>query len=156
MPVNPRHYGTFTIMDYSKEKSTMSFDFDAITAAALPAFLTEFGALRTATEAIILGSIVHDSWVGDATIYNVAPPADENAQRERKFLVVTQDVVTFAKYKLEIPCADLTGRMLPNTDLVDLTDVDIAAWITAYENLCQSPESNDLNVIEIRAVGRNL
>jgi len=156
MPVNPRHYGSFTIQDYSREKSTVSWEFDAITAPTLPAFLVEFGNLRTAIDAITLGVIVADQWVGDATVFNVAPPADENAQRERKFLVVTQDVVTFAKYKLEIPCADIVGRMLPNTDLVDLTDPQIAAFITAYEAMAQSPESNDLNVIEIRAVGRNL
>lgn len=156
MPQNPQHYGSLTYVDYSDEKSSFQFNFGAITAISLPGFLTQFGAFRNATNAITLGELVSDQWVGDQTKYNNAPPTNVNAQRERKFLVTYEDVTTFALYRLEIPTADLTGRMIPDTDLVDLTNTQIAAWITAFEAMCKSPEGNDVNVVRIQAVGRNI
>lgn len=156
MPLNPQHYGTLTYVDYSDEKSSFQFNFGAITAVSLPGFLTQFGAFRTATNAISLGTLVSDQWVGDATKYGNAPPTNPNAQRERKFLVTYEDTTTLALYRLEIPCADLTGRMIPDTDLVDLTNTQIAAWITAFEALCRSPEGNAVVVVRMQAVGRNI
>lgn len=155
MPVNPSHFGSFTFLDYSKEKSSMSFNFGAVTALNIAGFLSDFGDLRLATEAIVLGTLAQDQWVGDQTRYNNAAPSDVDAQRERKFLVIYEDTTTFAKYQVEIPTADLAGRMITGTDLVDLTNTEIAAWITAFETLCKSPEGNGVNVVEIRAVGRN-
>jgi hypothetical protein len=156
MPANPSHYGSFSFLDFSEERSSMTFHFGEITAASIPGFLTEFGAFRTATEAISMGTLVSDTWVGDHTKYSNVAPSDPNAQRERKWLVMYEDVTSLAMYRLEIPCADhdLAGVLLPGTDNVDLTQTEIAAWITAFEALCRSPEGNNVNVVAIRTVGR--
>lgn len=156
MPINPQHSGSLTFKDFSNEPSTMSFHFGAVTAVSIAGFLTDFGDFRTATEAISLGSLVGDSWTGDITKYDNALPTDVNAQRERKFEVLYQGATTFSKYRLEIPVADFTGRLIDDTDLVDLTETDIAAWITAFETLCRTPEGENVEVLQIRAVGRNL
>lgn len=162
MPQNPRHMGLLSFLDYSNETSHFKFDFGPITALTIAAFLTQYGALRSATDAITIGALVEDTWKGDVTRYNVAKPSDPNAQRERKFLVTYQDTTSFSKYRLEIPTASFevgspaASVFKPNTDEVDLTVTEIAAWITAFETLCKSPEGNGVDVVEIRGVGRNL
>lgn len=157
MPINPNHYGMLTYLDASSEKSTMSFNFGAITAASLPGFLTQFGAFRTAVNAISIGTLVADQWVGDKTKYSNVVPSDKDAQRERKFLVVFEDVTTLALYRMEVPCADyaLTDLFDGSTDMVDLTQTEIAAFISAFETLCKTVEGNAVNVVSIRGVGRN-
>jgi len=157
MPSNPSHYGSFSYLDHSVERSSMSFHFGEITAASIPGFLTEFGAFRDATNAITIGTLVSDTWVGDHTKYSNVPPTDPNAQRERKWMVTYEDSTSLALYRIEIPCAnhDLTGVFAGQSDEVDLTQTEIAAWITAFEQLCRSPEGNNVNVVSIRTVGRN-
>jgi hypothetical protein len=154
MPINPAHFGSVTFLDFSNEKTTSQFHFPFITAVNIDEFLADFGDLRTAMEGIVLGTLSGDMWVGDKTKYGNAPPSDVNAQRERKFLVVYEDVTTLALYNMEIGTADFTGRLLDDTDLVDLTETDIATFITAFEVLARSPEGNNVNVVQIRAVGR--
>lgn len=156
MAVNPAHFGSFTFKDFSKENSSMTFNFPAVTALNIAAFLADFGDLRVATEAIVLGTLQADSWTGDRTKYSAEPPTDVNAQRERKFLVVYEDTVTLTPGRIEIPTADFTDRLVDDTDLVDLTDTEIVAWIAAFETLARTDDGNTLNVVEIRAVGRNL
>ena len=157
MASNPDHYGSFTVKDYSDENSDMSFHNGPITALTIAAYLAQFGDLRDATEDIILGNIVSDKWVGDATKYSVAAPTDPNAQRERKWLVTYEGTTSFSVYKLEIPTAnlDLADALLPGTDLVDLTQTQIAAWITAFEAIGKTAYQEAVNVIEIEAVGRS-
>jgi len=156
MPLNPSHHGSLQFIDYSKEKSGMDFNFGPITALTIAAFLSQFGAFRTATEALSLGNLVSDSWTGDTTTYNVAPPTDENAQRERKWRVRYQDTVNLAIYKIEIPCANIVGQLQAGTDNADLTTAEWVAWIAAFEALAKSPEGNTVNVLDAIKVGRNL
>lgn len=155
MPINPRHLASTTLLDSSNEPTTTEVNIGPITALTIAAFLSQFGTYKTALQAITLGNLKADRWTGDATAYNATIPTDVNAQRERKFLVNYQDTTTFAPYRLEIGTADLEGRMIPGTDLVDLTNTEIAAWITAFEAMAQSPEGHAVNVLSIEAVGRN-
>jgi len=82
-----KHYGTFTILDYSEEKSPVSFSFGGVTALNIAGFLTQFGALRTALTAIITGVVQKEKWVGDDTVLSNTPPTDQNAQIELKWLL---------------------------------------------------------------------
>jgi len=155
MPINPKHTASLTYIDASNEDTTTEVNVGPITALTIVAFLAQFGDFRNATNANTLGNLGADRWTGDATKYNATIPTDENAQRERKFLVNYQDTTTFAPYRVEIGTADLEGRMIAGTDFVDLTNTEIATWITAFETLCKSPEGNNVNVLSIQAVGRN-
>ena len=160
MPINPQHYGSLSYVDQGNQVSTMSFYFGEITATSIPGFLTEFGAFRDATNAISRGSIKTDQWVGDRTTYIGTPPSDQEAQRETKFRFVYQDDVTFAKYDIEVPVADLslTGLFFSggDGDEIDLAQTEVAAWVTAFETLCRSVDGNAVTVLDGYAVGRNL
>jgi hypothetical protein len=46
--------------------------------------------------------------------------------------------------------------LLPGTDLADLTDTEIAAYVTAFETLARTEEGENVEVLYIEAVGRNL
>lgn len=157
MPINPDHYGSFTFLDFSEELSSMRFHFGAITPASLAGFLTQFGALRTATENITIGNLSSDKWVGDDTNYAAAAPTDPNAQRERKWLVQYEGVTSHSIYTVTIPTADIAGTnfLIPGTDEANLATTEIAAFITAFEALCRTPEGENVNVLNIYAVGRN-
>lgn len=159
MPINPQHAGSFSILDNSNEISRMSFFFGPITALTLPGptgFLALYGAFRSATQALILGNIIQDQWSGDITQYAKTVPSDVNAQRERKASVTYEDTTTHALYRIEVPTVNLAGRVQPLSDLIDLTESVVAAWVTGFEALCLSPEGHAINVLQIRAVGRSI
>jgi hypothetical protein len=156
-------------MDYNREKSNMSFNTAAITGASLPGTLTQFGALRTAIQGIILGTVVEETLYVNRTRLDNVPASDPNAQRERKWLVIYEDNTQFfdvaeaipnAGYKklfnVEIGTANFGGgRLLANSDDADLTETSIAAFITAFEALAKSPYGGAANVVRIVGVGRN-
>jgi hypothetical protein len=150
------HFGTFSILDYSEETSTMRFNFGAITAISLPGFLTNFGSLRTALGNIILGTIKKEAWTGDSTVLSNVPPTDSNAQVELKFLLSYEGDTSKKVFRQEIPCPD-TSKVIAGTDQVDLTDTDVAAYVTAFETIARSPDSDTetVTVVDMKLVGRN-
>ena len=155
------HYGTFTLLDETGEKSAMKFYHGAITAANLGGYLTEFGNMRTATEALTRGTMHKERIVMDDTLLNSALPGDNLAQREFKLLVVYRDVVTQKIFTMTIPTADLTQvEFVPGAgDNIRLdAPVAVADWITAFETIGRSPDNdaNGVEVVQIRAVGRNI
>jgi len=152
-----KHYGTFTILDYSEEKSPVSFSFGGVTALNIAGFITQFGALRTALTSIITGVVQKEKWVGDDTVLSNTPPTDQNAQIELKWLLTYEGATTKKKFRQEIPTPDTT-KLVPGTDLADMTDTDIAAYVTAFETIAKSPDDDaeGVNVLDMRLVGRNI
>lgn len=152
------HYGTFTFLDYSGEKSTVQFYNGAITAVSLAGYLTNFGALRTAIDGITLGTIHKEKWVGDDTLLSNANPTNAFAQRELKWLVRYRGNSSQKVYTLEIPTADPTGRLLPDSDFADLDETATAAFVSAFETIARAPDDDNENVtvLSIQLVGRNL
>lgn len=162
-------YGSFTLLDHSNEKSTTSFLTGNVTAASLPGLLTQWGTLRTAIEGVTLGVVQKESLkVFDTTLAN-DPPADENAQVERAWLVSYEDALPFfddpvnaipnagyrKRFSFTIGTADIVGRLLPNSDDADMADTGIAALVSALETTLRSPYGGTINVLKITAVGRN-
>lgn len=165
----PAH-GGFSIADYNAEKGTFGFQTGPVTVATLPALLTQFGALRGATENITLG-VVHKEWqyAFDTLLSNVLP-GDVNAQRERKWLGVYEDTTQFLdlvnaienpgylkKFTFEIPTADFSGgRLLPGKDEGNLANTEMAAFVTAFQTLAKSPYGGTPRVLSMTGVGRNV
>lgn len=158
------HISTFTLLDYSNEKSSTSIYTGAITAVSIGGFLTEFGQMRTAIDDITLGTLHKEQWVGDATVLSQTPPASPYAQRELKWLVTYQGNTSQKLYQVTIPTADPNGtdgdgrpRLVPGTDLANLENEDIAAFVTRFESFARTPDSDTetVNVLSIRLVGRN-
>lgn len=153
----PQHYANFSIQDYSEETSNFKVNFGAVTALNIAGFLAQLGDLRTALGNIILGTLVRDSWVGDSTAYSSTPPADSNAQVELKFQFIYEGNTSKKKYRFEVPTPD-TSKIIPGTDKVDLTDSEVAAFVTAFETLGKTPDDDTegVNVLDARLVGRNI
>lgn len=163
-------YGNFSFLDYNGERSTTSFYTGNVTAVSLPGLLTQFGALRTAIDGIILGTIAQEELSVFRTKLSNALPVSANAQRERKWLVVYEDVTEFFDppvnaipnegyrkvFNFEIPTANLVGNLQPNSDEADLSATAVAAFVTAFEAIARSPHGGNVNVLKLVAVGRNL
>lgn len=152
-----KHTSTFTLRDYDKETGTVTVHNGPITALTIATFLTQFGALRDAIDDITDGVLAKEQWVGDNTVLDNSVPTDESTQRERKWQVVYEGATSHKKYQVEVPTADPTGRLLPNTNLADLADTEIAAFVSAFEAIAKTPDSDTegVNVLEIRFVSVN-
>lgn len=163
--------GFFTLRDYSGESATMGFNTGVITAGNLAGVLTQFGALRTAIAAISLCEVAKEGLSVFRTNLSYTNPTDPNAQRERKWLVEYRDATEYfdaptnsipnegfgKPFNVEIPGADLdlTDVLLPGTDIVDLTQTQIAAFVTAFEALVKSPHGGAVEVFRITHIGKN-
>jgi hypothetical protein len=164
----------FSITDYNGETSSLAGYIFQPTPANLPDILTDTGVFRDAMSDIILGVVQREYGQIFNTLLDNSTPADRNAQRERKWVVSAQDTLEFLDQvnavrnpnfrkitTMEIPTAAVTdpdgnSLLLEGTELADPANPYIAAFITAYETLYRSQAIGDLEVIEIRLVGRNL
>lgn len=158
----------FSLRDYSDELGRVSIHTGNVTAVSLPGLLTEVGTLRGAIEGITLGVVASESLKVFDTQLSQLSPTDENAQRERAWLVSYADNTPFfddpvnaipnagyqKRFTVTIPTADVEGRLLPNSDEADMTDTAIAAFVTAFETTARSPYGGEVVVLGIRHVGK--
>lgn len=151
------HYGTVSVRDYSDETSTTKLHFGAVTAISIAGLLTQWGNFKTAMGNIILGVIGREQLVMDNTVLSNDSPTDSNAQVELKFMFTYEGDTSKKKFRFEVPTPD-TSKVLPGTDIVDITDTDVAAFITAAEALGRSPDSDTetITITDVRLVGRNI
>lgn len=156
MAYNPRGYAEITYLDYSEEKSRFRVNSPVLNAGNIAAQITAFGSLITAAEAIVLGTKTNTKLVAVDTVYSAVAPTDENAQRERKFLIRFQDQTNLRIGTTTLPTADNAGRLIPGTDLVDLTEGAVATFVTEFEAFAKSPDGNAVAILQMVAVGRNL
>lgn len=152
-------YGIITWQDRSKEKATMTFNLPALLAdgSNYAAITAAFAAVQAAVAAVTEGSIFETALVADRTRVSNAIPTD--GRREQKFLVRYQDDTTLKVYNLEIPLSDETAMPYNSgTDFVDIGNADpqTAALIAALNTNVKSPVGNDITVISIESVGRNI
>lgn len=153
-----QHYALFTILDFSMEKSNTTIYHGAITPTSLAGYLTEFGQMRNAIDAITLGTIHKEMWVGDSTVLSQTPPTNNFAQRELKWLVRYRGNTSQKIYTLTLPTADPTGRLVAGTDRADLNNADIAAFVNQFQSFARTPDDDQENVtvLDITLVGRNI
>lgn len=161
---------SFSILDYSNERGRVSLATGEVTSASLPGLLTEVGELRTAIEGITLGVVANETLTVFDTQLASIPPSDPHAQVERSWLVRYVDNLPFFDapinaipnegyqqvFTLTIPTADIAaaGRLVPGTDLANLQEAGMAAFVTAFEQTARSPYGGTVDVLEIRHVGR--
>jgi len=160
----------FTLRDYSQETSGVTINTGAVTAISLPGLLTQIGALRTAIDGMTLGVLATESLKVFETNLSPLSPTDENAQRERKWLVRYADVTPFFDdpinaipneafgnvYTLSIPTALLAGTLQAGSDYADLADPLISPFVTAFEAIARTPAGGAVDVLSIQSVGRNI
>lgn len=161
---------SFQLMDHDRETSIVGIRTGAVTGVSLPGLLTEVGTLRGAIEGITLGVVAKESLSVFQTPLANVPPADENAQVERVWVVQFEDNLQFfdapvnaipnegykKKFTLTIPTADYEGNLITNTDEADLTDGGpIEAFVDAFEATARSPYGGTVTVLKMTAAGRN-
>lgn len=153
------HYGVLTLRDYSKELSRFTVFYSPITAVNIGDILTQWGALKTATGNITLGTQAQEQLVLDSTLLSSGFPTNPFAQRELKLEVNYSGNTSNKKFRIEVPTPDLNALTLNNTDEVVLADGGVmAAFVTAFETLAKSPDDPNENVTVNSAFikGRNI
>lgn len=156
----PGQSSRFNFLDVTGETSTFEIPMGAITAVSLPGFLTDFGALRTALDAVTLGTIRKESWVGDDTLLSEVLPTSPFAQRELAFRVYMIGDAGSPEFHRTIPTADLDAvTFVPGAgDFIQIADGGvIEALVTAIEQIARHPNDDQetVTVTKIRVVGRN-
>lgn len=162
---------TLGIKDFSKENSSSSIHVGGVTAVSLPGLLTDIAAYKAAVDAMIVGVIRYDQLTAFKTPISALLPASAQAQRERKFLITYTDNLPFFDdpvnaipnagfgqiFNFEIGTADfsLSALFPTNTDEVSLTQTQIAAFKTAFEQLARSPYGGTVTLLAVTGVGRN-
>lgn len=160
--------GTFTIEDFDHEISKTQFNVGPITAGNFAAKRAALDDLKNAIIPLILGEIRRTN-INETFTESTDLITDENAQRERKWLVTYRDVTQFFDggntinnpgfgelSSVEVPTAK-AALLLPNSDEIDMTDADVVDFIAAFEAVQNSPTGgNETQVEQIKLVGRNL
>lgn len=161
MPVGSS--ATLQIRDYADaaenaELSPLIVPSYQIDAANLATWLTGWGTLKTATDAIILGVMAAET----VNIYNTtlsgALPASQFAQRELKLRVTYQGDTSLRKRRVEVPTPDLASLTLVGKDNISFSTGVMATWVTAFEALARMSDNDaeTVTVIGIKVVGRNI
>lgn len=150
--------GTFTWLDHSNEKSTVSLEGDVLTAGDFAIQTTQWSDLRAAIGGVVLGTPVKSD-VGNVTKFALVTPVSGAAQRENKWMVSYEDNTAPGRIlQCELPTADLDATLFkPDTDLADLTDARWLALITAFEAVVRAPYTGgNVTVKRIQFVGRRI
>jgi len=147
---------TQSLCDYDNEVGAWHVRSATLTAANFDAQATLRDALSAAVVDITVGTIVKQDY-GNREAVALGPDANEESQRELKWLVQYHDNTTLDRYSIEIPCADVL-ELDPNdrahADIGDAGHVD--AFVTAFEAYVLSKAGNAVTVDEITLVGRNI
>lgn len=150
---------TIGIIDNSEEVSSTGLHTPVLNAGNIATYLdnTLGGALgdyRLAVSALSLGNITKATVVAQTfPEADQSPPADTNAQRERKALVTYQDTVTGKKYTTSIPAFNMAG-VSTGSDAIDLSNPLWAAFVLVVESNYQSELGNSIVVLSAKHVGR--
>ena len=157
----PDHYTVTTFRDIDGEQSTFQLPNGEITVGSLPGFLSEYGTLKTALDALTLGILASDQWVGDRTNISDALPTDNFAQRELKLKFTMDGSGDGGYFYRTLPCPDLAlVTIIPNTKgAIDLTTgAEMIAAVAAIEAIGRHPDDDTqtVTVVKCEVVGRNI
>lgn len=143
-----------TYRDYSGEPKSIPGLFSGeITAVSLPGFLTQFGALQTAMNAVTLGVLAKTGW-GEQTVLSNARAATKDAQVETEMLVSLRGATSEAPHSFRIPTVDYTKFNYANPPAGDEVIISGAGattettdLVTAIEALLKMPNDETEAVV---------
>lgn len=152
---------TFTILDYSNESSNVGFYLEQLTGANYDGIADDgvggvVGDLRLAMNALIAGNHLRRTVTAETFVDAATLPTNPNAQRETKGRFVYRDTVNGELGSFEIPAIDLTVVAQQGTDVIDLEEISVAAFVAVYEANCTSRDGNPVEVLTGQIVGRNI
>lgn len=144
---------SMTYIDFNGDKGNCSFEGSDLAAVNFDAQRALQNTLRDATNAIVLTNLDRYAVEALSSPQQAEKPANAFAQREIKWLVRYHDVVTQNRQTVEIPGADLS-KLIAGTELADMTDTDVAAFVSAFEAYVKTADGNAPSVDEIVYVSR--
>lgn len=164
----PQPSYTLSLRDWEGSIGTMEVNTGLVTALTLPALLTQIGALRTATDALVRGVIANEQQTVFNTILSQALPTDQDAQRGNKWLVSYHDNTQFfdapvnaipndaylRKFRVMIPTAD-NSLLADNENDLDIAAGAGLAFKTAFEAIAKSPAGGSVVIDFIRQTNVN-
>lgn len=146
---------TIQYLDYSGEVKSVRGYAGEITAVSLPGFLTAFGALQTALDAVTLGTRSKQSW-GEETVVSNTRPSDKDAQIETELLVRVRGATSEAPWSFRIPTVDYTAfnyASPPAGDQVIISGAGATAattaLVSAIEALLKMPDDETEAVVVV-------
>lgn len=148
---------TFTITDYSDENTSFgvsSIDLTAGNLVAQQGYAADFAA---ALDDLIIGELVKQQ-MAMLPLDTPAIPTNIYAQRELKWEVTYVGAVSGKQFQTEIGTPDLTGNVVANSDVADLSSADWVAFASAWSAFVKSPDNGTeaTTIVKARLVGRNL
>lgn len=152
-----QHKVWYEFEDYSGEFAEMTIHTYAVTALNLGTFTAQVDVLSVWLDAITLGQIVNNHWVGDETILDNTPPSNPKATRKMYWEVVYEGDVVKRDYPFAVRVATPdTSKLGFFRDRVDLSQPQIAAFVTAFETLVRNPLNtlDSVTVLYIQLRGR--
>jgi len=162
-PLGSTHKASITYGDHTEETSKFEVYVGAITALSIAGFLTAFGNLQTAADALALGTVRKQQWIGDDSTISNEWPTSPLAQRENKLEIQYMDDVTEEIFRVTLPTVDLTKLVFVpgGGDNVlfagDAASTEVKNLVTAFEAIGRTPRSdaNSITVVGMRFVGAN-
>lgn len=147
-----------TLQDYDEEFSSVGFEGVTIdgTTYTLATAETELNALISAVLGISLCSHYKNQRLYSFGTITLAPPSDQFAQREHKWLLRYRDDVTNQVYTKEIPGADLSLLDSQAKGFMDTSSAEWTALVAAFEQYVRSPDGNAVTLMSAQHVGRNI
>jgi hypothetical protein len=139
--------------DFSDETSTTTYPGVDLTAANFAAQAALMDTLVGAQQDIQVGHVYQDARKASVALI-AGVVASPYAQRELKWLV-SMTLSNGKSSTLEVPAPALSF-LVPGSDIADLTDATVAAYIAALEAFVRVDGTLTANVDSIRLVGRNL
>lgn len=142
------------IIDHDSEASSFGVNIVNLTAANMTAQLALLATLRSAVEAVIIGTPRKETVVANVDEIAGVAPANAFAQRETKWLVTGVDGLGLTS-SLEIPTADLDA-LSGGTGSMDITAGVGLALKNALDAVWMSRAGSAVEVTRIIHVGRNI
>jgi len=143
--------------DWSGEVSGFEFTTLALDGSSYSALGTLYTALDDAIADLTNGQLAKKSF-GNRTVES-SDNGPFGANRENKILLTYKGDTSEKLFRVEIPCPSLVeANFLANSDMLDMADTEVAALVTAFEDLARSPDNGTetVTVISLRFVGRNI
>jgi len=143
--------------DWSGEVSGFEFTTLALDGSSYSALGTLYTAFDDAIADLTSGQLAKKSFGN-----RVLESSDNGvfgSRREEKILLTYKGDTSEKLFRVEIPCPNLVeANYLSGTDTLDMANGEVAALVTAFEDLARSPDNGTetVTVISLRVVGRNI
>lgn len=145
-------------IDNSAEKTRTQLYFarpDNLTIVGITDMESDMDTVRLAMDTLTLLNETRLTYEMVAHTANPVPPASVLAQREGGIRFTYSDSVTGKLYRFDLPGVDQSAYRTSGTDDVDLTQTDIATFVSAFNAHCVSPDGNAVTIVSGRFYGKN-